>query len=179
MKSIGKRVLLIAGLLLATGRVALAEEHTTIPVGDFNFNRPANWEWVTPASTMRKAQLKVKDADGKVGEVLFFEFSGAAGSVKANVDRWLGQFEEPREKANAKVEETTVGRTKVTYVSAEGTYKSGMPGGPTTPMSDYALLGAILESGDMNVFVKLTGPKALVKASTAEFKKMISSGPKP
>ncbi len=93
------------------------------------------------------------------------------------MDRWLVQFQEPREKINARVEEATVGKTKITYVQAEGTYSSGMPGGPTTPMTDYALLGAILESEQGNVFVRMTGPKGLVKASVADFKKMIESGP--
>ena len=59
------------------------------------------------------------------------------------MDRWFRQFEEPRDKINAKTEDVTVGKHKVTYVSAEGTYKSGMPGGPQTPMPNYALVGAI------------------------------------
>jgi hypothetical protein len=127
---------------------------------------------------MRQAQLKVKDADGKAADVVFFQFGGGAGSTKANIDRWLGQFVEGPDKVNAKVEEVTVGKTKVTYVQAEGTYKSGMPGGPLTPMPDYGLVGAIIESADGNVFVRMTGPKALTKASTPDFKKMVESGPK-
>ena len=95
---------------------------------------------------------------------------------QANVDRWLSQFTEPSDQINAKVEHTTAGKTKLTYVQAEGTFKSGMPGGPTTPKPDYALLGAILESDNGNVFVRMSGPKELVKSSLAEFKKMIESG---
>jgi hypothetical protein len=172
--------LIVTLFILTAGSGLRAEAPATFTVGEFTFTRPANWEWVDlPSSSMRKAQLKVKDAEGKAsGEVVFFQFSSNAGSVKANVERWLGQFEEPREKINAKVEETTVGKTRVTYVQAEGTYKSGMPGGPTTPMAGFALLGAILESGEENVFVKMTGPQALVKASVQEFKKMVESGPK-
>jgi hypothetical protein len=48
-----------------------------------------------------------------------------------------------------------------------------MPGGPTTPMEGYALCGAILETSTGNIFVKMTGPNAVVKASTDAFKKMI------
>jgi len=77
---------------------------------------------------------------------------------------------------NSKIEETTVGSTKITYAQAEGTYNSGMPGGQLTPMTDYALTGAIIESDEGNVFVRMTGPKALVKASVADFKKMVESG---
>ena len=156
-----------------------AEAPATFKVGDFTFTRPATWEWVEVTSAMRKAQLRVTDADSKASaEAIFYYFGpGDGGGTKANVDRWLGQFQEPREKVNAKVEEVTVGKTKITYVQAEGTYSSGMPGGPTTPMTDYALLGAILESDQGSVFVRMTGPKGLVKSSVADFKKMIESGP--
>jgi len=155
-----------------------AEGPATFTVGEFTFTRPAKWEWVEITTTMRKAQLKVTDADGKASaDVVFYEFGpNGAGGVKANVDRWLGQFVEPREQINSKVEEVTVGKTKITYVQAEGTFKSGMPGGPQTPMPGYALHGAIMESEEGSVFVKMTGPKALVKTSTAEFKTMIESG---
>jgi len=154
-----------------------AEEHEKFAVGQSTFTRPAKWQWVEVASQIRKAQLKVVDAaSGTNADVVFFVFAGGAGDAKANVDRWHGQFVEPRTETNSKVEETTVGKTKVTYVMDEGTYKSGMPGGPTTPMSDYALSGAIIEGKDGNIFVRMTGPKALVKSSLPDYKKMIESG---
>ena len=151
-----------------------AEAPATFKVGAFTFTRPAAWEWVEVTSAMRKAQLKVTDAGSKAGaEAIFYYFGpGDGGGTKANVDRWLGQFQEPRDKINAKVEEVTVARTKITYAQAEGTYSSGMPGGPTTPMADYGLIGAILESDQGNVFVRMTGPKALIKSSVADFKKI-------
>jgi hypothetical protein len=162
-------------VLLADAR---ADAPATFKVGEFSFARPAKWEWVETSSPMRKAQLKVTDEKEKgSAEVVFYQFgAGPMGGVQANVDRWFGQFAEPREKINAKTEEVTVGKTKVTYVQAEGTYKSGMPGGPQTPMADYALAGAIIEVSDGNIFVKMTGPRALVKTSVTEFKKMIENG---
>jgi len=166
----------VAALLMSPA-FARADE-PIFKVGEISFTRPAKWEWVEVNSPMRKAQLKVTDEKTKASaDVVFFEFGpGPMGGVKANVDRWFGQFEEPHEKIHAKTEEVTVGKTKVTYVQAEGTYKSGMPGGPQTAMPDYGLAGAIIEVSDGNIFVKMTGPKALVKTSLAEFKKMIESG---
>jgi hypothetical protein len=173
------RYLLCALVSTVCAASVRADAPATFKVGDFTFTRPATWEWVEVTSAMRKAQLRVTDTDSKASaEAIFYYFGpGDGGGTKANVDRWLGQFQEPREKVNAKVEEVTVGRTKITYVQAEGTYSSGMPGGPTTPMADYALLGAILESDQGSVFVRMTGPKGLVKSSVADFKKMIESGP--
>jgi hypothetical protein len=163
---------------LATLSPARAEAPATFKVGEVTFTRPVSWEWVEPASPMRKAQLSVKDKSGQGNaDVIFFYFgAGSGGGTKSNVDRWLGQFEEPREKINAKVEETTVGKTKVTYVQAEGTYKSGMPGGQLTPMPGTGLVGAIVEAADGSIFVRMTGPKELVKSSVSDFKKMIESG---
>lgn len=149
----------------------------TFKVSEFSFKRPGSWEWVEVASQMRKAQLKVTAKDTKEpGEVVFFFFGAQSGGTKANVDRWFGQFEEGRDKINAKTEEKTVGKVKVTYVSAEGTYKSGMPGAPPTPKAGFALLGAIVEGEEGSVFVRLTGPAALTKGARADFEKMIESG---
>jgi len=171
--------LLIAGFL-ATAKILAADAPKTFKVGEFTFTRPASWEWVEVTSSMRKAQLKVNDADKKQSaEVIFFYFGeGSGGGTQANVDRWLGQFQEPKDKIHSKVEEVTVGKRRVTYVQAEGTYLSGMPGGPKTAQPGSMLLGAILESAQGNVFVRTTGPVDLVKASKAEFRKLIESAAK-
>ena len=42
-------------------------------------------------------------------------------------------------------------------------------------MEKYALLGAIIEHPDGNVFVKMTGPAALVKESRKKFLDFIST----
>jgi hypothetical protein len=155
----------------------MAQGGQTFKVSEFTFTRPAGWESVEVTSQMRKAQLKVTDPKTKASaDVIFFHFGqGDGGGTKANVDRWFGQFKEPRDQIKARTEEVTIGGHKLTYVQAEGTYLSGMPGGPQTPMPGYALAGAILESPQGSVFVRMTGPQALVKDSLADFKKMVES----
>jgi hypothetical protein len=154
-----------------------AESPATFKVSEFTFTRPAGWETVETTSQMRKAQFKVADAGAKEpAEVIFYYFgAGNGGGVQANVDRWFGQFKEPKDQIKAKTEEATISGHKVTFVQAEGTYMSGMPGGPTSPKPDYALAGAILESAQGNVFVRMTGPRELVKKTFPAFKKMIES----
>jgi hypothetical protein len=182
MKTISKAMFVVVALILSAAVNIRAQDHATFEVGNMKFTRPAGWEWIEPSSSMRKAQFKIKDEKSETtAEVIFFQFPGGAGTVKANVDRWLGQFQEPRDKFNSKVEETTVGKARVTYVQAEGTYSGGMPGRPSPPMKDYALTGAIISSEsarDADIYVRMTGPKEFVKSLTAEFKKMIESGPK-
>jgi hypothetical protein len=156
---------------------ASAADSPVFKVGDFTFTRPAGWEPLTVSGAMRAAELKVPSPDAKTNaDVVFFQFgAGQGGTVQGNIDRWLGQFSEPKDKLNSKIENVTVGTNKVTYVSAEGTYTSAMSG--TAPAADTGFLGAIIGGDTGNrVFVRMTGPKALVTSSAAGFKKMIEGG---
>jgi len=161
---------------------AAADAPATFKVSEFTFTRPANWESVQVSSPLRKAQLKVTDSADKKksAEVVFFHFGpGDGGGVQANVERWFRQFEGSRDQIGAKTDETKIGQHKVTFVRAEGTYLSGMPGAPPTPLPGYALRGAIVESdAEGHVFIKMTGPAALVKSAEQDFRKMIESAPK-
>jgi len=171
-------VSLVCGLLIGSALLlTAADSPASFNVGEFTFTRPADWQWVVVDSPMRKAQMKVTDAGKKESaEVVFFFFGeGGGGSTQANIDRWLSQFAEPKDKLNSKVENVTVGGRKITYVHAEGTYQSGMPGGPKTPQPNAMLMGGIIESDQGNVFIRLTGPVALAKKSQAEFRKMVES----
>ncbi|MEO6847681.1 MAG: hypothetical protein ABI254_10495 [Chthoniobacterales bacterium] len=166
---------LIAALFLATLTSLFAAEPTEFTVGSFNFARPEGWQWVNPSSPMRKAQLAVPGDKG-TADVVFFNFgTGQGGTVESNVQRWSAQFTGDAAK-QAKTATQTYGKVTVTYVSTHGTFSSGMPGGPTTPMENYALLGAILQdtkNGD--VYVKLTGPTPSVEAATPAFQQMIKA----
>lgn len=165
-------------MLLCVPALRAADAPASFKVSEFTFQRPAKWEWIESASPMRKAQLKVNGADKETfAEVVFYHFGPSnGGGVQANVNRWFGQFQEPREKIGARVEETKIGKHTVTFVRAEGTYLSGMPGGARTPQPGTVLRGAIIESDAGNVFVKMTGPAALANSAEADFRKMIESG---
>jgi hypothetical protein len=169
---------MLRGVLALQLFVALCLSHAAentgpFKVGGFGFKTPEGWTRVeTPPGGMRAAELKIP-GEKDSGQVVFFVFPGGGGGVQANVDRWLGMFQEGRDKINSKVEKVKVGNANVTYVQAEGTYMSGMPGGPKTPMPNYMLQGAIIESDQGNVFVRLTGPNALVKANQDKFKNLV------
>jgi len=177
MKTIKRLPSWLAVVAFTSTIIFAAEAPTQFEVGGLNFKRPANWGWVNVTSAMRKAQLRVVDDKTKNSADIVF-FAGLGGSVKENVDRWFTQFQEPREKINAKTEERTAGKHKITFASAQGTYLSGMPGGAKTPLKDHALLGAIIETAHGNIFVRMTGPTDLVQKSTAEFKGMMEQAAK-
>jgi hypothetical protein len=171
-----KTFLAPVALLLLTLAGAEAQIGNTVKVGAFAFTVPEGWKTVTPSSAMRKAQLEIGQGSDKA-EVTFFQFgAGQGGSVAENVTRWFAQF--PGNEDKRKTETVQAGSVKITYATTEGTFSSGMPGGPTTPMSGYALCGAILESPDGNVFIKMTGPAAVVKSASEAFKKMVSEAAK-
>ncbi len=165
---------LITCAFLLSAVVLMAAE--PVKVGGYNFVLPEGWKSVTPSSPMRKAQLEIAKGSEKA-EVTFFQFdAGQGGNAADNVTRWFEQF--PGSEDKRKTETTQEGSVKITFATTEGTFSSGMPGGPTKPMTGYALCGAILETNSGNVFVKLTGPEAIVKASTDAFKKMVTDATK-
>jgi len=162
--------LLFALFLPALAAVA-ADAPKQFKVGDYTFSRPAKWESVEPSSAMRKAQLRVPGEKASADVIFFYFGPGDGGGTQANVDRWLGQFSNA---TNKKVNETKVGKRKVIYVSTEGTYAGGMPGHPGGgELANYALLGAIVESDNGNVFIKMTGPTTVVKSADSDFRKMV------
>lgn len=168
MNRIAAKLALLA-LALGFSAPLRAADPVDFQVGAFSFDRPQGWQWIVPSSPMRKAQLAAGGPEA-AAEVTFFHFGpGQGGGVQANVDRWFGQFRD----ATTGQERETEGRTPLTIVRARGTFQSGMPGGPTTPMSGYALLGAILESPQGDVFVKMTGPAATVDAAEGAFLAMV------
>jgi hypothetical protein len=155
-------------LLSLSARLIQAE---TVEVAGYSFSSPSNWISSVPTSKMRKAQFKVPGEKGKDAEVAFFYFGGGgAGGVKANVDRWMSQFEDAK---GIEVKNTTIGDTLVTYAQAHGTFLSGRAFGPKTPKPNYALLAAIISGKNGAIFIKMTGPKETVEAQVSNIKKMV------
>ena len=179
MKSAARLVAACLLLTLTLAAAARAADPASFTVGTFTFKRPAAWKWVpVAANSMRKAQLRVEGEGGQSADVVFFTFgAGQGGGVDQNISRWVGQFAQGDGTAvKPVVEAAEIKGTKVTRVRVDsGTFNSGMPGGPTTPMTDYGLYGAILESKDGDVFIKLTGPSALVNKAAADFEALIQS----
>ena len=133
---------------------------------------------------MRLATYTIAAASGDQtnGECIVSYFGqGQGGSVDANVDRWVNQFQQPNGKPSkdaAKVEKKTIHGLKVTTIDVSGAY-SGM-GGPMAspggaPKTGYRLLGAIIEGPQGTVFFKFTGPGKTVGQSQAGFDKMLST----
>ena len=173
------RTLIGSALLLAVGLSAQeAPKPVAFKVSAQTFLKPAKWVAQKTASRMRAAQFGVPGEKGKEGgECVFFYFGpGQGGGAQANLQRWVKQFAaEPKPKF--KVEEAKVGGTPVAYLFGDGTFMKGPPfGGAKVPKKNYGMAAAVLGAKPGYIFVKLIGPKAVVDAAKADFKKMIESG---
>lgn len=166
---------IFASITLAATLVAAAAADT-FKAGSLTFEKPAAFTAKQlPPGGMRAAQLEFAK-DGKAAEIIFFHFgAGQGGGTQANIDRWLAMFQEGKDKIGAKTEKKKAGKGEVHYVEAEGTFMSGMPGGQRTPQPGTRLIGAIIEDAGGNIYVRMTGPAAVVKAADADFRKMVES----
>ena len=141
----------------------------TFKINELTFERPAEWSWEQPSSSMRKAQLSAPGQDGTADVVFFYFGPGGAGGVQANVDRWIGQVQNLDGK---KIESKKIGGTPVTFVQASGTFMAGPPFGQKVPKAGYSLRGAIIGAKSGAIFIKMTGPKKTVEKATPDFMKM-------
>jgi hypothetical protein len=124
---------------------------------------------------MRAATYIVPAASGDSEGAECAVFERLGGTVQANVDRWIGQFEKTDGAPNQKSE--TISGMSVTTVDVNGTFKGGGPmmGQSSGPKSGYRMLGAIVEGPEGNIFFKLTGPAKTVAAAQDEFQAMLKS----
>jgi hypothetical protein len=133
---------------------------------------PGRWQVAANTSPFRLATYRIPRAAGDP-EDAELSVTRAGGSVDANAQRWIGQFDAAGQKA-AKRTTRKVGAVEVTTIEVQGNYSGGMGKDPS-PRSGWALLGAIVSTPDMPQFFKLTGPAKSVSAAHAEFDAMIGS----
>jgi hypothetical protein len=156
----------------------LAQAHGTDQAAGTGIRWTVPPRWSTqPPRQMRLATYSVPAAEGDAdaGECAVFYFGAdQGGSVDANIDRWISQFE-PSGAPRRSTKE--VNGMIVTLVQVSGTYLA--PGGPMMQSQgkkdNYRLLGAIVAGPQGSVFFKYTGPAKTISASEQEFDALINS----
>jgi|WetSurMetagenome_2_1015567.scaffolds.fasta_scaffold30292_2 hypothetical protein len=156
------------------GAVSLSTAMNT--VAGVKWQAPKRWGVQGPRD-MRVATYNIPPAEGDAeqGECAVFYFGdNAGGTVDANIDRWIGQFEATGMPARSEKE---VGGMKVTLVQIAGAYLS--PSGPMMQSSgkkeNYRLLGAIVQGPKGAVFFKCTGPAKTIASGENEFNAMVET----
>lgn len=100
--------------------------------------------------------------------------SRAGGTTEANIQRWIGQFDDAGKDTRT---EKTVRGMKVEVVEVGGTYLgSGMMVGPAAEKHPgWTLVGAVVETPGSHYFFKLLGPTDQVRAARASFDALVAS----
>lgn len=142
---------------------------------------PEAWSESEPSSSMRVAEYRLPGNSGGNSATLavFYFGADAGGSVQANIDRWIGQFEVSGEKSageQADVRRKKVGGMTVHTVTLSGTYNPGMGmGGGGGAKEGQRLRGTIVESPEGPVFFKAVGPEATIEAHDEAFRSLVQS----
>lgn len=138
--------------------------------GQLRYKVPEGWIVEKPTSDMRLAQYKLPKAGGDSEDgllIVYYFGKGQGGPAQANIDRWIGQMQQPdgsSSKEKAKTETLTVNGLPVTTVDVLGNYSGGMSpdSAPAEKKSIYRLRAAVIETPNGNYYVKLTGPEKTV-----------------
>ena len=135
------------------------------------YETPEGW---TEGTKSMMRDINMTFGENGEGECYVARLPGAGGGLTANVNRWRGQMgaEPLTEEEIAALPQKSLFGQPASFMSVDGDF-TGMGGGGTK--SDYRLLGVILSSDAGAVFVKMTGPRALVEANTKAFDQFVAS----
>ena len=150
--------------------------------GSLTFTPPAGWQSSNPSSSMRVAEFTLPRAAGDAddAQLVLYYFGGSGGSVDANIQRWIGQMQQPDGKASSSAatrETRKVNGLTVTLVDVRGTYVAEMaPGsGAHHNQTHYRLRAGVVETANGPYFIKLTGPEKTIAKWDAAFDQFVGS----
>ena len=140
------------------------------------YDPPAEWVEEPAPSPMRVAQYRLPRVPGdpEDGELVVFYFGGGGGTVEANLERWIGQMEQPDGRPSFAAASTTAfraGGLAVTLLDVPGTYVAAVRPGAAERLDKpgFRLLAAVVESPVGPWFFKLTGPERTIARWDAAF----------
>jgi len=117
---------------------------------------------------MRVAEFVVPRVAGdpEDAETIVYFFGGSGGSVDANIERWVGQFQTESGGAVPAPTRTTstIGSLTVTAIDVSGTYVAQVRPGSAERFNkpNFRMWAAVVETPKGPYFVKLTGPARTV-----------------
>lgn len=129
---------------------------------------PEGWTESASADPSGMRAVDLRFGPNQEGECYISLMPGPAGGLEANVNRWRTQMGQPpyTPEEIAQLGKKPFFNREATFVAFDGDFKSF---GAERPLTGYRLLGLIHSAEQATIFVKLTGPKALVEANAAAF----------
>jgi hypothetical protein len=149
--------------------------------GGLEFKAPPEWKTRAPASSMRVAEFVLPGAEkAQDAELVVYYFGGSGGNVDANIQRWLGQMQQPDGRATEAVavkEARTINGLKVSTLDVTGTYVAEVRPGSTERHNSpgFRMRTAVVETPGGPYFIKLVGPAATVAKWNGAFKEFLDS----
>ena len=150
--------------------------------GSLAYTAPAAWHTRPAASSMRVAEFVVPRADGDAedGELIVYYFGTGAGTIDANIDRWIGQMRQPdgsSTKDAARRSTQTVNGLQVTAVDVTGTYVAEIRPGAAEHFNKpgFRLRAAVVDTPRGPYYLKMTGPARTIGAADAAFAAFVGS----
>ena len=155
---------------------------TVLLAAGLTFTAPQGWQQGKPGSSMRVAEFTLPrvQGDAEDAQLVLYFFGGQGGSVDANIERWVGQIQQPDGKPSSAVAKKitrTVNGLAVTLVDVSGTYVAETaPGsGARNNKPNYRLRAGVVETPNGPYFIKLTGPAKTVATMDRAFEQFVSS----
>jgi len=150
-----------------------------VGLGPFSLKVPADWQEKPSVSSMRAAEFQLPASGGQAEVVVYYFGESGAGSVQANIDRWVSQFTQPDGKPSSevtKLEQASFAGQQASLVSVSGRYAArAMPGGQAVDKDNQSLLAAIVPSPRGPYYFRLIGDRAAVEAQTPKFRELLGS----
>jgi hypothetical protein len=141
------------------------------PTAETAVTTPPNWE-AQPLSQMRQASFLVKGENGAVADVSFVSLGSAAGNVLENVNRWLGQLNQPpitEQKLGEMAQRLHTSLGDVTIVDLVGLPENA------DPARDGRIIAAMVTTADATLFFKMRGNAELSEAQKGDFIKWVAA----
>jgi hypothetical protein len=129
---------------------------------------PEGWSESSKPDPMGMRLLDLRFGPNQEGECYISLMPGPAGGLEANVNRWRTQMGQPAYTADeiSKLPKKPFFNRDATFVAFDGDFKAF---GAEQAQTGYSMLGLIHSAEQATIFVKLTGPKALVDQNAAAF----------
>ena len=168
--------------ILILSALAIATMQTPAAPGSLKFTAPQGWQARNASSTMRVAEfvLPSRDAATANAELVVYYFGGSGGSVDANIQRWLGQMQQPDGRTTSEIatrDTKTVNGLKVSLLDVSGTYVAEVRPGATEKHNSpgFRMRTAVVETARGPYYIKLVGPAATVEAWNASVNEFLAS----
>jgi hypothetical protein len=132
--------------------------------GTLHFTAPRVWKPRPSTSPMRVAEFVVPRVadDPEDAETIVYFFGGSGGSVDANIERGVGQFQTESGGPVPAPKRTTSanGPLTITAIDVSGTYVAQIRPGSAERFNkpNFRMWAAVVETPKGPYFVKLTGP---------------------